>query len=163
MARKLVRIRAKNQITLPADVVSYLNVREDDYVQVEVTPQGVAQIAPARLAVLGTPEAAEANRRAEEDFKAGRVLRFENADAFSKFLLGDAAEQNHEDPPPSPASAPTFAELQKQYEEVERRIIEAALSCESGNKARAAKRLGWKPGQLSTKIKLLRLDRDLVR
>jgi AbrB family looped-hinge helix DNA binding protein len=87
MARKLVRIRPKNQITLPADVLEQLNIREDDYVQVEVTPQGVAQIAPARLAVVGSPEGHESNRRAEEDFKAGRYRTYENGEAFAKALL----------------------------------------------------------------------------
>jgi len=98
MARKFVRIRAKNQITLPPDVVAKLHVGEDDYLQVEVTSGGVAQIAPARLAVLGTEEAREANRRAEEDFKAGRYREYENGQAFAKALFSREGVQARSEP-----------------------------------------------------------------
>jgi bifunctional DNA-binding transcriptional regulator/antitoxin component of YhaV-PrlF toxin-antitoxin module len=85
MARKLVYIRSRNQITLPAEVVSHLDVGKGDYLQVEIAPGGRAQLAPARLATLGTPEADEQNRRADEDIKAGRFRIFKDAESFSRF------------------------------------------------------------------------------
>src|SRR5271155_4197093 len=85
MARKFIHIRSRNQITLPAEVVSHLKVGENDYLHVEVYG-GKVQLAPARLATLGTPEADEQNRRADEDIKAGRYRIFKNAESFSRSL-----------------------------------------------------------------------------
>ncbi len=151
MARKLVRIRPKNQITLPADVLSHLDIREDDYVQVEVTSQGVAQIAPARLAVVGSPEGHESNRRAEEDFKTGRYRTYENGEAFAKALLsreGLEAEPKHPSRP---------------IEQIEKELIVAVLGATNWNCKRAAEKLGWGKSRLEEKLKHFKIRRETVR
>jgi AbrB family looped-hinge helix DNA binding protein len=156
MARKLVRIRPKNQITLPADVLSHLNIREDDYVQVEVTPEGVAQIAPARVAVLGTPEAREAIRRADDDFKAGRYRVYESGEAFAKSLLSREGLEGELEPQlESPPCRP--------IEEIEREFIVATLKVMDWNPKRAAEKLGWAKSRLEEKLRQFKITRETIK
>jgi DNA-binding NtrC family response regulator len=153
MARKPVRIRPKNQITLPADVLQQLCIGEDDYVMVEVTPQGVAQIVPARLAVVGTPEARESIRRADEDFKAGRYRVYDSGEAFAKSLLSrEGLETKSEPEPPS-----------RPIEQIERELIVAVLGDTKWNRERAAEKLGWEEPYLEEKLRQFKILWDTVR
>jgi len=153
MARKPVRIRSKNQITLPADVLTQLKIGKDDYVVVEVTSRGIAEIVPARLAVLGTPEARESVRRAEEDFKAGRYHEYENGEQFAKALLSrEGLEAKSE------ASLPC-----RPVEQIEKELIVAVLGDTNWNCELAAKKLGWGETYLEQKLRHFNINWNTVR
>jgi AbrB family looped-hinge helix DNA binding protein len=78
MRRKLVRVRERNQITLPAEVSEALHLQPGDYVEFLPTPKGI-EVRRARIATAGTPEAEEGERRALEEVAAGRFQTFDTA------------------------------------------------------------------------------------
>src|SRR6266566_3074246 len=129
MIRKFIYVRSRNQITLPTEVVSYLEVGEGDYLQVEIGPTGKAQLAPARLAVVGTSEAAKQNGQAEEEIKTGQFETFHDVDSFARSLGEDQTEPSGKDV--------TWPSIEK----MERELIAAALQATSWNTNAAAKRL----------------------
>jgi DNA-binding NtrC family response regulator len=153
MVRKPVRIRTKNQITLPADVLSELKIGEDDFVVIEVTSQGVAQIVPARLAVLGSPEARDSVRRADEDFKAGRYREFKDGRSFAQALL---SRQGLE-------AKPDAALPSRPVEQLEKELIVAVLGDTNWNCERAAKQLGWGEPYLEQKLRQFNINWNIVR
>jgi len=143
MVRKFIHIRSRNQITLPTEVVSHLDVGEGDYLKVEIGPTGKAQLAPARLAVVGTSEAAEQNSQAEEDIKTGQFKTFHDVDSFARSIGGDRAE----------ASVPSFQSI----DQMERDLIAATLRAMNWNRSAAAKRLGWNSSRFNQKLKQFNL------
>lgn len=129
MSRKILRIRERNQITLPPEVLAAVSVRAGDFLEVVLTGEGQIQLTPARLVRMGTPEAEEADRRAEEDIREGRYRTFDNAEAFAKSLL------SQESPPEETG---TEADLSRR----ERILIKKALEAAGTDVGRAAKKLG---------------------
>lgn len=87
MINKLVRIRERNQITVPSEICSALGLKAGDFVQITLDDMGHIQLTPARLATIGTPEAEEEVRRAQDDIQAGRYETFESAQAFADHLI----------------------------------------------------------------------------
>lgn len=146
---KLICIRSRNQITLPMEVVSHLDVEEGDYLQVEIDPTGKAQLAPARLAVAGTAEAAEQDRQAEEEIKTGQFETFHDVDSFARSLGEDQAE----------ALVPSFRSL----DQMERDLIAATLSATKWNRSAAAKRLGWNSSRFNQRLKKFKLTPERTK
>jgi hypothetical protein len=85
MLRKLIHIRPRNQSTLPQELVFRWEVLPGDYLRAQISDDGKVSLAPARLAVEGSPEADEQNRQAEKDIEAGRYRTFEDVKGFCRF------------------------------------------------------------------------------
>jgi bifunctional DNA-binding transcriptional regulator/antitoxin component of YhaV-PrlF toxin-antitoxin module len=67
--RKFVRVREKNQITLPAEILANLPVAVGDFLEINLTEQGL-ELKPTRLVTVGTPAAAREHRAAEQQIPA---------------------------------------------------------------------------------------------
>jgi DNA-binding NtrC family response regulator len=143
MVRKFIYLRSRNQITLPNEVVSHLAVGEGDYLQVEIGPAGKAQIAPARLAVVGTPQAAEQNNQAEEEIRTGEFDTFRDVGSFARSLKEDQPEV-------SALPVPSIEQLEKD-------LIVATLRQVNSNRKAAAKRLGWSSSRFNQRLKKFKL------
>ena len=82
------KITRHGQITLPASVRRELGIEEGDLVEIEVVDDG-AMIVPKKLvdksqAYFWTKRWQEAERKADEDIKAGRVKSFDSVDDLVK-------------------------------------------------------------------------------
>ena len=143
MARKFVCVRARNQITLPMEVISHLQVAEGDFLQVEIAASGRAQLVPARLAVVGTPEAKQQDEQAEEQIKTGQFETFRDVDSFAR-SLGEAQTED---------TVPSSRSLIK----MERDLIVATLHATKWNRNVAAKKLGWNTSRFNEKLKKFKL------
>ena len=146
---KFIYIRSRNQITLPIEVVSHLEVGEGDYLQVEIGPSGKAQLAPARLAVAGTSEAAEQDLQAEKDIETSQFDTFHDVDSFSRSLTGQRPE----------SSVPSLESIAQ----MEKNLIAATLSATKWNMNAAAKRLGWNSSRFTKKIKQYNLTPERTK
>lgn len=65
--RKFVRVRERNQITLPGSVLEGLPIRVGDFLEVCRTADGAIQLKPSVVFAVGTPEAAKQERLADQD------------------------------------------------------------------------------------------------
>jgi hypothetical protein len=74
--RKFVRVRDRNQITLPAG----LPVRSGDFVEIVLAEDGRISMTPAVLVAAGTREAAEQEAAADQDIAKGRYKTFSSAE-----------------------------------------------------------------------------------
>jgi len=137
MFRKLIRIRSRNQITLPQELTFLWKVGAGDYLRAQISDDGKVSLAPARLAVEGSPEAIEQNRQAEEDIKARRYRTFEDVDSFVRSL-------EEEKQPAVKAKRSSKATV----EAFERAFILATLQSSNWNKHAATKRFKKRLGQM---------------
>lgn len=92
-------VRAKGQITLPAEVREKAHIEEGDLVEVEIVPEGILlrpqKVVDATQAWFWTPAWQERVKAAEEDMAAGRVIRFDSDEDFLKALreIDERAEE----------------------------------------------------------------------
>ena len=93
---KLVRLRGRNQITLPTEVIDTLSLEEGDYLAAVSGEDGTIRLRPAKLNVAGTPEAERAISRAEADLEAGRSKKFDNLEEFKNEMRSSHREQMKE-------------------------------------------------------------------
>jgi antitoxin PrlF len=146
MASKIVRIRDRNQVTLPPEVMEAVSLRAGDFLEVSVTSEGTLTLAPKRLVTWNTPEAEEADQEAERDIAAKRYATFDNAKAFTEDLLGT-----------KPASAEPQQKRAAARIRIQRKQLLKALQASRGNTDRAARKLGIDPKKLSLWLKEYRL------
>lgn len=82
----LTKLREKNQVTLPAEVVRGAHVGPGDYFEVEATEEGILlrprKVIDATQAWFWTPEWQAGEREASADIAAGRVRVHDSDDAF---------------------------------------------------------------------------------
>jgi len=78
--RKFIRVRDKNQITLPTDLVSALAIQVGDFLEAAQMADGSIQLRPTRLVTVGTPAAEREEALAKEDIRKGRFGTYESAD-----------------------------------------------------------------------------------
>lgn len=87
----VARIGPKNQVTISAEVMKKLRLKQGDFLEVQVTEDSV-QLVPQRLiprdqAWYWTKEWQEMEREADEDIAAGRLSPiFDSADAAIAYL-----------------------------------------------------------------------------
>jgi antitoxin component of MazEF toxin-antitoxin module len=144
MASKIVRIRDRNQVTLPPEVMEAVSLRAGDFLEVSVTSEGTLTLAPKRLVTWNTPEAEEADQEAERDIAAKRFATFDSAKAFTEDLLG--AKRPSAEPQPKRAAA-----------RIQRKRLLKALQASRGSTDRAARILGIDPKKLALWLKEHRL------
>ena len=65
-ARKFIRVRDRNQITLPAEVLEGLPIAVGDFLEVTRTERGL-ELKPTRLVTVGTPAAEREDKEAEQE------------------------------------------------------------------------------------------------
>jgi bifunctional DNA-binding transcriptional regulator/antitoxin component of YhaV-PrlF toxin-antitoxin module len=90
MPRKLVRLRDRNQITLPDFVVENWELKAGDFLEFLVHGDHV-EVHPARIAKAGTPEAAEREAKALGHVQEGKYITFDNVPALQEHLAKRAA------------------------------------------------------------------------
>jgi bifunctional DNA-binding transcriptional regulator/antitoxin component of YhaV-PrlF toxin-antitoxin module len=113
---RLIRLRGRNQITLPDSVVRALSLEEGDHLAAVVDEDGIVRLRAARIEVAGTPGAARAIEQAEADLKAGRTLEFDSVRELSQAMMAAHDEQMAEQGEPEQTSmlvqvAPTTTSL----------------------------------------------------
>jgi len=100
MTRKYVRLRDRNQITLPAEILSGLAVSSGDFLEIGRTTDGLTYIKPAVLTTVGSPEAQREEDLADEDIAHGRFKTFNSVEEFVDHL------ENHGKPKKKTAEVP---------------------------------------------------------
>ena len=76
MVHELVRLRDRNQLTLPAVIAEKLGLKAGSLLELIVSDQGLVELRPARVVVAGTPDAEREEAQAEEDIREGRYRVF---------------------------------------------------------------------------------------
>lgn len=83
-------MRAKGQVTIPADIRQAARLEEGDPVEVEIVEDGILlrpkKLIDASQAWFWTPEWQAGERQADEDIAAGRGMRFESDEEFLAFF-----------------------------------------------------------------------------
>ena len=80
-----VRIYPADQLDLPKEVSSAMEVKEGDFLEVSTMGNGVL-LRPTRIFPHGSPEAEEELRRSERDFAEGRYHTFETVESLAEHL-----------------------------------------------------------------------------
>jgi AbrB family looped-hinge helix DNA binding protein len=76
MVHELVRLRGRNQLTLPAVIAEKLQLKPGSLLELIVSDQDTVELRHARVVVAGTPEAKREEGDAEEDIHEGRYKVF---------------------------------------------------------------------------------------
>jgi len=87
----LTKLTSGGQITLPKEIRTRTNMQPGDFVEVRLDEEGQIILTPKKLVDAGqayfwTEEWQKAERKADEDIKAGRVKRFKSAADAVKYL-----------------------------------------------------------------------------
>lgn len=87
----LAKLTSGGQVSLPKEIRRRANIQPGDFVEVELDEEGRIMLTPKKLvdasqAYFWTEEWQKAERKADEDIKAGRVKRFKSATEAVKYL-----------------------------------------------------------------------------
>lgn len=82
MAGRFVRVRERNQITVPPEVADRLAVFPGDILEFSFSPAGTVELRPAKIVTVGTPEALREEKAAKEDIRQGRYSVITNVDEY---------------------------------------------------------------------------------
>lgn len=87
---ELVQVRKKAQVTLPQSIRRALNIEEGDFLDASVKGSEIVlrvkKLVDKDQAWFWTKRWQEGEREADEDIRAGRVHRFDNAEAAIAYL-----------------------------------------------------------------------------
>ena len=86
MNRALVRLRNRNQITLPAEVVSGLGIEAGEWLELTVSNSNCVQLRPARIVTADTPEAEQLEQAAAENVRQKNYSTFRSPEEFDRHL-----------------------------------------------------------------------------
>jgi len=86
MNRALVRLRDRNQLTLPAEVISRLGLEAGDWLELTVSNLNCVQLRPARIVTADTPEAQELEQAAAENVRQKNYSTFRSPEEFDRHL-----------------------------------------------------------------------------
>jgi len=86
MNRALVRLRNRNQITLPAEVISSLGLEAGDWLKLTVSNSNCVQLRPARIVTADTPEAERLEHAAAENVRQKNYSTFRSPEEFDRHL-----------------------------------------------------------------------------
>lgn len=137
---KFVRLRDRNQITLPPEVTVELGLHENDFLAVEVTQTRRIQLTPSRLVAVGTPEADALRAEAEQDINAGHYETYSSGRELAETLLQRVRN-------------PKGGTFKAEMETLEREKIREVLDKVHGDRQQAAKVLGVGRRALDQKLK----------
>ena len=91
MIRATLRIRDRNQVTLPAEVVTHLKLEPGDWLELTLSESGRMLLRPARLVTAGTAEAELLEQASLASVRSKRYTEFDSLDDFEKHV--DALEE----------------------------------------------------------------------
>jgi bifunctional DNA-binding transcriptional regulator/antitoxin component of YhaV-PrlF toxin-antitoxin module len=96
MIRELVRLRNRNQITLPAEIVEKLAIGPGALLELILSPEGDhVELRHAQVVRAGTPGAERELKWAKEDVKEGRFSTFANPQELANDLKRKREEANN--------------------------------------------------------------------
>ncbi|MBI4330484.1 MAG: AbrB/MazE/SpoVT family DNA-binding domain-containing protein [Chloroflexi bacterium] len=87
----LAKLTAGGQVTLPKRIREKTHIQPGDFVEIKLDEQGNIILTPKKLidgsqAYFWTEEWQRGERKADEDIKAARVMRFNSASDAVKYL-----------------------------------------------------------------------------
>ncbi len=91
--KKLIRLRERNQITLPNDVVERLGLTPGDFLLLVGNEREGYRILPTQLVTLNTAKAAQVESAALADADAGRYRQFYDVKSYSADLRARKKKQ----------------------------------------------------------------------
>jgi bifunctional DNA-binding transcriptional regulator/antitoxin component of YhaV-PrlF toxin-antitoxin module len=98
MNRYVVRLRGRNQITLPAEVVRRLKIEPESLLEVTLTPDGDhVELRHAEVVRAGTLHAQQELQRSKDDIKEGRFSTFASVEELGKDLKRSREEAKNEE------------------------------------------------------------------
>ena len=80
-----IKVRERNQLTLPKELSKALQVQEGDFLEVSRLGNAVV-LRPTRIVPFGSPEGEAEHRRAVQDFEEGRYKSFDSIEGVAEFL-----------------------------------------------------------------------------
>jgi bifunctional DNA-binding transcriptional regulator/antitoxin component of YhaV-PrlF toxin-antitoxin module len=86
MNRALVRLRDRNQVTLPTEVISRLGIQAGDWLELTVSNMNCVQLRPAQIVTAGTPEAERLEQAAAENVRRKNHSTFRTVEEFDRHL-----------------------------------------------------------------------------
>jgi len=117
MNRALVRLRNRNQITLPAEVVSGLGIEAGEWLELTVSNSNCVQLRPARIVTADTPEAEQLEQAAAENVRQKNYSTFRSPEEFDRHLdkiaTADLIELPAASQTPEPVKMISGAELKQ--------------------------------------------------
>jgi antitoxin component of MazEF toxin-antitoxin module len=117
----MVRLRDRNQVTLPADVISQLSLQPGDWLELIVSDNSL-QLRPAQIVTAGTPAAERQERAALENLRRKNYSSFESVEEFDRHL--DDIEKSDVLESPVAAEGPEPAVVLS-ADELKRRVLSA--------------------------------------
>jgi bifunctional DNA-binding transcriptional regulator/antitoxin component of YhaV-PrlF toxin-antitoxin module len=88
VGKKYIRVRDRNQITLPSELIEGLPIHAGDFLEICRTKTGLIYLKPAVLVTVGSPEALKEEALAEADINAGRYGTFDSAESLIDDIKG---------------------------------------------------------------------------
>ena len=85
MTRQFIRVRGRNQITLPHGVANHLNIASGGVLEYRVR-QGRIELYPAKIAAVGSAEAKLAEREAIREINEGEFTSIRSVEEFDRHL-----------------------------------------------------------------------------
>jgi AbrB family looped-hinge helix DNA binding protein len=86
MTKKYVRIRERNQITLPAEIIEGLPISVGDFLEITRTENNSIQLRPTALIIMQTDQAKKAEELALKESAMQEAQTIASADGFRKRL-----------------------------------------------------------------------------
>jgi antitoxin component of MazEF toxin-antitoxin module len=141
-----MKIRPRNQVTLPQELITLWNLQPDDYLKLQISDDHKVTIFPVRIATEGSPEAREQNREAQADIESGGYRTFADVNSFAESLeepIEVTVEPVSSMPgafakDPLPGLDPSARAM---LENLESALLGATLLATKGDKRAAAERL----------------------
>jgi len=93
MIRELVRLRNRNQLTLPSGISEKLGLKPGSLLELIVSDEGHVEIRHARVVTSGTPEAHREEARAEEDIRQGRYVALKGSEDARDYMRQQRSQQ----------------------------------------------------------------------
>ncbi len=142
MITKYVRLRDRNQITLPAEILEGLPVKAGDYLEISRTKDNVIRVRPTEMVIMNT----EMSDRAEERALAAKPTpaeRAANALKVEQILQGHEEAAEEEDVQEMVRAVIDAADLIRKEKEIIERVLTRA-------RANVGSRTGLRPKQAAS-------------
>jgi len=125
--RAFLRLRDRNQVTLPMDVVSRFGIQVGDWIELTFSDSNSVQLRPAQIVAAGTPEAERREKDAAENMRR-KILPAYTPEEFDRHLdtieKADLIETEMPDRPSTQEQAPAAAEVIS-VEELKQKVMSA--------------------------------------
>jgi AbrB family looped-hinge helix DNA binding protein len=86
MFRELVRLRNRNQLTLPTEITRQLGLEPGSLLELIVSDAGHVELRHAHVVTAGTPEAQREEAMAEENIQQGRYVTLNGSEGVREYM-----------------------------------------------------------------------------